>query len=288
MKAGWQALGVAVLIVAAPPGARAEAAILEVPRDTDCGPLPGIVPNHFAPGEELDYDVDVLGANAARMEMLAMPVDHGAQPLRVRVKTNTFFNKVRRVKAEAKSYLSPHDLHPTRYIEDAMEDDERHVAEANFHPRNQPPVTVEVRYATNPKGPQGYVTVYDRYGHDALDVLGATYLLRSLNLKPGLPLCFDVFAMRHLWRVWGTVEDIEKVPSPLGEVDAFHIHGTAARLDQHTMQRELHMWITADDRRIPVGAMGGIDLGPVRATLTRVSSTTAPQAKQSHVQSLDW
>ncbi len=147
---------------------------------------------------------------------------------------------------------------------------------------------MEVRFATNPRGPQGYTTVYDRYGHDALDVLGATYFLRSANLTPGLPLCFDVFAMHHMWRVWGKVEGIERVPSPLGDVDAFHIHGTAARLDNQAMQRDLHMWITADARRSPVGAMGGIDLGPVRATLTRASSTTDPHDKQSHVQALDW
>jgi hypothetical protein len=218
----------------------------------------------------------------------ALPKENGAQPIRVRIKTNTFFNKVRKVKAEAKSYLNPKNLHPNRYSEDAMEDDERHVAEADFHPRNQPPATVQVRFATDPKGPASYTTVFDRYGHDALDVVGATYYIRSMDLKPGMPLCFDVFAMRHMWRVWGTVEGIEKVPSPMGEVDAFHIHGTSARLDDHAFQRDLHVWVTTDDKRIPVGAMGGIDLGPVRATLTRVSRPDDPQAKQSHVQGLDW
>jgi hypothetical protein len=257
-----------------------------VPRDAACGPMPVAALGHFAPGEELDYDIDVLGANAARMELTALPPERGMQPIRTRIRTNTFFNKVRRVKAESKSYLDARNLHPNRYTEDAQEDDERHLADVDFHPRNQPPATVQVRFATNPQGPQSYVTVYDRYAHDALDVLGATYYLRSVDMKPGMSMCFDVFAMRHMWRVWGTVEGIEQVPSPLGPVDAFHIHGTAARLDDHNFQRDLHMWITADDKRIPVGALGGIDLGPVRATLTRVSRSDSPQAKQSHVQAL--
>ncbi len=123
MKSRWQVLAAMGLVLASAAPARADEQVLPVPRDAVCGPLPAITAIHFAPGEELDYDIDVLGANAARMELLALPREKAVQPLRVRVKTNTFFNKVRKVKAEAKSYLDPRDLHPNRYFEDAMEDD---------------------------------------------------------------------------------------------------------------------------------------------------------------------
>jgi hypothetical protein len=260
-----------------------------VPLNAQCPALPRIAPNvHIGPGEELDYDLDVLTANAARMEMVTLPVEKGVMPLRVRIQTNTFFAKVRRVHAEAKSYLGPKSLHPLRYTEDASEDDDRRLADVDFHPRGQSSDTVAIKTATNPKGPASYTTVYGHFGNDALDVAGAISYLRAMDMKAGTPLCFDAYAMRHMWRVWGKVVGIEKVPSPMGEVDAFHIEGTAARLDNNAFQREMHVWITADEKRIPIGAMGGIDLGPVRATLTYAGHVGDDSKKESRAKGLDW
>jgi hypothetical protein len=242
---------------------------------------------HLPAGEILAYDIDVLTANAARMEVETLPKANGLQPIRVRIKTNTFFNKVRRVKAEAKSFLNPRSLKPTRYTEDANEDDERKVADVTFNPAGQPASTVSIKYGTNPRSGQKLAEMFGRFGHDGLDELGAVYYIRSMDLKPGQPLCFDVYAMRRMFRVWGTVGAIEKVSTPAGEFSAYHVTGTAARLDQSSFQRELHVWITADDRRIPVGALGGIDLGPVRATLTHIGAPGGEAAK-SHAQGLDW
>lgn len=282
-------LGLCLLLLA--PGlALAEGAAPQpkpVPSDAQCLPLPAIKTVHLPAGETLAYDIDVLAANAARMEVETLPRANGLQTIRVRIKTNTFFNKVRRVRAEAKSYLNPRSLKPTRYTEDATEDDERKVADVTFNPAGQPPATVSIKYGTNPKAGEKLSEIFGRYGHDALDELGAVYYIRSMDLRPGLPLCFDVYAMRRMFRVWGTVGEIEKVSTPAGEFQAFHVTGTAARLDQTSFQRDLHVWITADEKRIPVGALGGIDLGPVRATLTHVGAPGAGAAA-SHAQGLDW
>jgi len=63
--------------------------------------------------------------------------------------------------------------------------------------------------------------------------------------------------------------------------------GTAARIDNPKFQRSLHVWISDDARRLPVGAMGGIDLGPVRATLTHVGKPGG-KAPESHAKGLAW
>src|SRR5947209_2262922 len=118
-----------------------------VPTDAECPALPPLKSVHIPAGEMLDYDIDVLAANAARMEVETLPREgnQGAVTVRVRIKTNSFFNKVRRVKAEAKSYLSFKNGRPLRYTEDAWEDDEHKVADVNFHPAGQPPQTVQIR-----------------------------------------------------------------------------------------------------------------------------------------------
>lgn len=267
--------------------ADAPSAPKEMPHDAQCQALPQVKTPRLPVGEMLDYDIDVLTANAARMEVETLPKQGSVTPVRVRIKTNTFFNKVRKVRAEAKSYLNPKTLRPARYYEDAWEDAEHKVADVNFHPVGQGPQVVSIKYVTDPHPNDRMVEVFGRYGHDALDELGAVYYIRSLDLKPGLPICFDVYAMRHMFRVWGKVEGLEKVSTPAGEFEAFHISGTAARLDNPAFQRELHVWISNDDKRIPLGALGGIDLGPVRATLTHIGQPGEDVA-QSHVQGMDW
>jgi len=258
-----------------------------VPIDANCMPLPAVVKPHLPRNESLYYDIDVLAANAARMEVETLPARDGVVPIRVRIKTTTFFNKVRRVKAEAKSYLNPRTLRPSRYTEDSWEDDLHKVADVSFHPTPGKPQTVAIRFATNPTDKTKMAKYLGHYAHDALDELGAIYYLRSLDLKPGMSLCFDVYAMRKMFRVWGTVGPIEKVSTPAGEFKAFHISGTAARLDRTSFQRELHVWISADERRVPLGALGGIDLGPVRATLTHIGRP-GEDAPVSHAEGLDW
>ncbi|MBS2032057.1 MAG: DUF3108 domain-containing protein [Deltaproteobacteria bacterium] len=278
----------ALLVPAAALAQAAPAAPLPpMPTDAQCKPLPAVKTPHLPTGEMLDYDIDVLAANAARMEVETLPRSNGLTPVRVRIKTNTFFNKVRRVKAEAKSFMNNKSLKPMRYTEDAWEDNEHKVADVAFHPPGQPVGVVAIKFATNPAPAQPLGQVFGRYAHDALDELGAVYYIRSLDLQPGQQLCFDVYAMRHMFRVWGSVGPIEKVTTPAGEFQAYHVTGTAARLDDTNFRRDLHVWISADDRRIPVGALGGIDLGPVRATLTHIGQPGSDKA-QSHADGMDW
>jgi hypothetical protein len=280
----WQAMVVGALAWSG----LAAAGPKQIPSDAQCKPLPALVTPVFSPGEDLEYDIDVLTANAARMEVQTLPASHGELPIQVEVKTNTFFNKVRKVKAESRSYLSPKTLRADRYTEDAWEDEEHKVADVDFHPKNQPPQSVIIRYVTNPQSGGRYISVNGRYAHDALDVLGAIYLIRSLDLKPGLQVCFDAYAMRHMWRVWGTIGDVEKVATKAGEFSAFHLSGTAGRLDNPSFQRDLDLWITDDAERIPVGAVGGIDLGPVRATLVHLGRPNDQQPKQSRIDDIHW
>ena len=60
---------------------------------------------------------------------------------------------------------------------------------------------------------------------------------------------FDVYGIRRMWRVWGTVAPREHVSLPVGEFDAWHLAGQAARLDIPQARREVHVWISDDVRR---------------------------------------
>jgi hypothetical protein len=105
---------------------------------------------------------------------------------------------------------------------------------------------------------------------DAVDYVSGMYLFRTLPLKVGAPFCFETYAMKRVWRVVGKVEAKEAVSTPAGEFQAYHLSGIATRAGPGTMTREVHVWISDDARRLPLAAVGVIDLGPVRATLAGV------------------
>ena len=237
-------------------------ALSPMPTDAQCHALGALLkPLPFGPGETLEYDVDALGAKAGSMVMRVLPFrSDGRMAIEVAVETNTFFSKVRRVKGTGTSTMDPRTLRPTRYIEDATENEVHRVADVTFGKSRTGKLVITT---------QGTVSSDDlRWGGgDITDVAGAVFVLRSVPLAQGQSLCFDAYAIRKIWRVWGTVLPREHASLPLGEFEAWHLAGTAARLDRPDIRREVHVWVSDDARRLPLAALGSIDLGAVRATL---------------------
>jgi hypothetical protein len=238
-------------------------------------------PLAFAPGEELEFDLDAMGANAGKMTMQVQKKQEGALPVQIKVQTNSFFSKVRRVNATAMSYLHPKTLRPSRYTEDATENEVRRTVDVAFNAKDR---SVRVDYVLKGSSGRNNFT----YEQDAMDVAGAVYMMRQLPLKEGLPLCFDVYGVRRMWRMTGTVAKREHVSLPIGEFDAWHLSGVAVRLDRPAVKREVHVWISDDERRLPLAAVGSIDLGAVRATLTSYSRPGEKAKQAQGKEQLKW
>ncbi len=235
---------------------------------------------YFAVGESLEYDLDAMGAEAGKLTVKVLPQRNGALPIEVTAHTNTFFSKVRRVKAEAMSYLHPKTLRPQRYTEDALENEVHRTADVRFTPASK---TARLDWVTN--GRRGKRTL--KYGSDALDPVGAIFLLRQLPLKEGMPLCFDAYALRTMWRVSGKVVGKQKVSLKVGEFEAWHLQGEAVSLERPSWRREVHLWVSADERRLPLASVGILDLGAVRATLGAYSRKDG-SVKAEGKESLKW
>ena len=254
---------------------------LKIPTDAECGMMAAPkLPLSFGPGESLEYDLDAMGATAGKLHMKVLPIKDGMLPVEAFAQTNTFFSKVRRVKGTATSYLNPKSLRPTRYTEDTVENEIPKYAEVNFSSKNK---SVALQYKIADRaGSENF-----RYANDALDVAGATYLLRQIPLKKDGAICFDAYGIRKMWRVFGKVEGKEHISSKVGEFEAWHIAGHAVRIDHPAMRREIHMWISDDSKRLPLVAIGAIDLGAVRATLVSYARP-GDQKKADGKETLKW
>ena len=246
----------------APAGSVASPPPVRIPTDQECVALGSPQTPLFPVGETLDFDLDALGAEAGKMTMRVLPKRGEAIPIEVTANTNSFFSKVRRVSATATSYLNPRTLRPKRYVEDATENEVSRYADVSFKPEARQ-VNLDYRIAGRP-GKRVF-----RYANDALDPAGAIFLVRQLPLKEGTWICFDAYGIRNMWRVHGKVIGKEHVSLKLGEFDAWHLQGEAVRIDLPQSRREIHLWVSADERRLPLAAVGVMDLGAVRATLTR-------------------
>jgi hypothetical protein len=239
------------------------------------------LPAHRFPirvGERLDYDIDFLGGvKVGTVTLLVEPpaTETGESggvtlPVSVHAVSNEFFSRFGRIDSRARSYLRPRDLRPLHYHEEFIDADRHYSTEVLF-PSSGPHV-VKAHFV-NP-------TVHgDRtfpFGNDALDVLSTFYLLRSLDLRIGESLCFDVYGSRTLWRVWGKIEAREALSTPAGNFQTFRMSGIAARLNAPKLRREIHLWVSDDAQRLPIAAVGEMDLGPMRALLSAVGTAASP------------
>lgn len=251
------------------------------PTDAQCGQLLPIKgPLSFGPGEVLEYDLDALGAKAGRMTMRPLNVRDNQLPIEVSVETNTFFSKVRKVKGTGTSTVNARTLEPLRYYEDATENDSHRVADVTFRQRER-----NAHLTSTIDGQRGDWDF--SLANHTLDVAGAIFYVRQMPLKDGQSVCFDAYGIRRIWRVWGTVKK-EHVSLPVGEFESFHLEGQAAPLNQIDARREIHVWISDDARRLPLAALGAIDLGAVRATLTAFTRPGDKGAKAETKANIKW
>jgi hypothetical protein len=250
------------------------------PSEAECKALgpPSKVP--FSTGEVLEYDLDALGAKAGTMTMRVLAPRENTLPLEVSVETNTFFSKIRRVKGAGTSYMNPKTLRSVRYHEDAKENEFHRIADVTFNKNKT------AKLVSNIDG--NMWTGNLSYGNDVTDVAGAIHMLRGFPLKEGTSVCFDVYGIRSIWRVWGTVKPNEAASLPVGEFQAIHMAGEAARLDIPNARREIHIWLSDDARRLPLAALGSIDLGSVRATLKSFSRPGEKSGKAESKANLKW
>jgi len=253
------------------------------PSDSECRPLPPArMPLSFAAGEVLEFQLDALGiARAGNLTMQVLPPRDGKLPIQVKAHTNTFFSKVRRMRGLATSYLDAVTLHPMRYVEDATENEVRKTTSVSFRAKQR---RVEVDYKIGDSAGQ---TEFQS-AHDALDAAATVYLMRQLPLEKGRELCFDIYGIRRLWRLSGKVEGREHVSLAIGDFEAWHLAGTAVRLDNFRHRREVHLWISDDRRRLPLAMVGAIEVGAVRAQLTGVSRPGEKALRAEGRENLKW
>ena len=236
-------------------------------------------PARLQAGERLVYKLDVLGAEIGSLELSVLrapPADRKKGPTLVEARgksSDLISTNVQHIEGWSEVLVGTAGQ-PVRYREE--------VDEGKLH-RSQvidfPSLTGNLSIRATKNGEQDRIELAAT--PDARDLLSALFVLRQQPLRPGAVFCSEVYAARRMWRVLGTAAKApEQIDTALGKLDTLRIDAVATRIDDPTIVRKAHVWITRDDRRLPVVILGEVRGRYLRAQLTEAKQNRRAEARR--------
>jgi len=219
-------------------------------------PLPDVLP--FGPGERLEFSIDygILNAGHATMEVVGTRRIAGrdCMDIRTEAKSNAFFSKFYKVWDRAQTFLDTSTVLPWRF--------EKHQREGGY---KKDVVIKFERGGSFAKYENGDEVMMHPH---AQDELSAFYYLRTLPLAVGRDVEIDNHTNRKNYPLRVIVHGRERVEVPAGTFDCWVIEPVVREGGIFTAKGTLTIWITDDDRRVPVKMRTKIVVGAVTASLT--------------------
>src|SRR5882672_10720073 len=196
----------------------------------------------FNVGEVLTYKLDAVGADVGTFEIRVEPPPPGdkqrsAVQLSSRAKTNAF----------VATNLGRYDAYATALIA------------RDFTPLHDGTLAVQ---ATKNGEPEPFTVQAD---DGVRDMISTLYVLRVLPMNQ--PLCVEVFAGRKVWKFTGQIKAKEIIDTPVGRFPAVRFEGEGVQLGDAKVKRAALVWLSDDERRLPLVAIGEVKGKTIRAQL---------------------
>ncbi len=102
---------------------------------------------------------------------------------------------------------------------------------------------------------------------NVFDPLSVLYYVRTLKLEIGKPAYVDIFDSNKLWNVEVQVLRKEKINTVLGDVETIVIKPLMKSEGIFNRKGEMLIWLTDDQKRIPVKMQTKVAVGAITATL---------------------
>lgn len=230
---------------------------LQFPLGEDLPRLLGSLP--FGPGESSTFELGygLIKAGEATISVEGTLDYYGQQVihLRTRARSNTFFDAFYKVRDQADSYADADSLF-ARYFN-------KHLREGGFER------DVEIHFdqilgkAYYPDGRESDTPVGTH------DILTAFFRVRTLVLEPGTDLTMPAYGDRQRYDLTVRVLRREKIDTIFGRIDCIVVQPLLTEEGLFNHQGDLNVWLTDDERRVPVLMKASIPVGAIEARLTR-------------------
>ena len=109
------------------------------------------------------------------------------------------------------------------------------------------------------------------------DTLSSFYYFRSIPLKVGTSYYIEMFDGKRLWNTEVKVLRREEIVTPLGRFKTIVIHPLLKSEGIFSRTGDMFIWLTVDDRRIPVQMKSKVAVGSITATLVGGSYWPVPK-----------
>jgi len=264
------AVGALILATAAAgagePAAAAPADSAVARTDTSLARLP--VPP-FGVGERLVFSINYGAVNAGEgvLEITRMEEFQGHRCYRVEstASSNRFFSGFYRVRDKVVSYIDEEGLFSRYFMKRLREGSYRKTVEIEFDH-----TAAVARYHDG----REFETVAGVH-----DVLSGFYFVRTLDLEVGRDVFLSAHSSRETYDLRVIVHSRQTVETGLGSFDCFVIQPVMVGEGIFKHEGDLMIYLTADERRIPVLVKSELPVGSVSVELSEYR--LAPRGEQS-------
>lgn len=237
----------------------------DLPADTFVTVEPVFVP--FGVGENLVFSVQygLVTAGEATLEVRNLATLDGRPCYRIvsDARTNEFFSKFYAVRDRYESYIDTVELYSLRY--------EKHLREGKFK-RDAVVDFDQVRHRAKYK--DKVVPIPPR----TQDVLSALYYVRTLPLEVGQSISLANHTDGKNYPLIVKVHRRERVKVDAGEFDCLVVEPILRGPGIFTQKGRLTVWLTDDERRMPVLMKSKVIIGHVAAVLKEYKTAPRPGA----------
>jgi len=233
-----------------------------------------VVPPHLFHGERLEYEVRYLGIVAGKaLLMVSDPIPLNGRlvyPLLSTVQSSDFVSMIYPVNDRIESYFDVVGLYSHRIEVKQHEGKRKRERRIDFDYRQQKAIqTKDNSQGTLPS----QSTVPERKVFDipsrVNDFLSAIYYFRAQrSIEVGRSVFVDVHESGKNWKLEMRVLQKETVTTPLGRFNTIKTQAMASYEGIFLSKKALFIWMTDDDRRIPVKIASKIPVGTITLSLT--------------------
>jgi len=242
-------LALLVGVVTAPDGAGAE---------TSVASAPAAAPTVYGPGEKMTFSIDYgpINAGDGTLEVIGVMDFQGRTVYNIesRANSNRFFSSVYKVRDKVISYIDVETQSSLYFYKRLREGDYKKTVEITFdHAEGK------ARYANG--------KVYDTTP-GVQDVLSAFFYVRSLDLAPGKVYTVPAHSSRKTYDLKVVVHGRERVEVAAGAWDCFVVEPMIEGDGLFKHEGKLTLYLTDDERRIPVLIKTKVPVGSIDVQLT--------------------
>ena len=217
----------------------------------------------FYPGEKIDFSVSWMGIVAGTTTMSVAKkqedIPQKALMLFLETRTNKFVSKFYKVRNKIESLIDSEDFSAISFHANLRQGRHKKDKEIFFDWENK-------RLTFIKNGKEGSHDVPQK----TFDSLSSFYYLRTRELIPGKDIKINTFSNGKLYNVTVKILKRERIRVKAGDFDTIKVQPLIKHNDVFKNKGDIFIWLTDDDKKIPVLIKTKVKIGHVKAELTNL------------------